>query len=442
MRRSFYILFALILLFAIVVIVWLFFFAGGGKGGLVTPPTNPFPESGPRKGFLFLTDMLKNEEPGQSETEVTKAEEQLLFKLWDKPVAGYGFADRQVLEQVASTTISGSTTVPSIQQIRATSSVILFVDRTTGYIHQYNPKTITTNQVTNTLVPGVYDALFFSNGTFVVFRVFDEKKGVVVSVLYRVPTTTQTSSSVPLEKITDLPDNIVSVSANKSGRQLSFVTKTPTGGALYVLNEDKTQPADPFPQSKWNITPLPLSEWTISYGGNILYMTPKASAFIPGYTLEAFSGKRLISNKTGLVSIASPNENLLLSSVWSTKGIASFVFDKQTGQTTNLSIKTIASKCVFKNTVPSLLCGVPTTIPFKKEGFPDDWYQGTVSFSDSLYNTHTDGQSYSIIDLGVEAGEKIDVTKPQLNHNDLLLLFTNKKDGALWLANLELLSGD
>jgi hypothetical protein len=442
MRRSFYIFFALILIFAIIVIVWLFFFAGGGRGGLVTPPTNPFPESGNKKGFLFLTDILKQDEPGQSETEVTLAEEQILFKLWDKPVAGYGFTDKQVLEQVASTTITGTTSVATIQQVRATSSVVLFVDRLTGYIHQYNLKTKSINQVSSTLVPGVQDALFFSNGAFVVYRVYEEKKNSVVSMLYRVPNTTETSASVSLEKIFDLPDGVVSLATNKSGKQVSFVVKTTTGGMLYVINEEKNDQINPFPQSKWSVVPLPLSEWNLSYGGNILYMTPKASAYVPGYTLEAFSGKRVISNKTGLVSTPSPDENTLISSMWSTKGLVSFLFNKKQGQTIALSIKTVASKCVFQKTYPSALCGVPKTLPFKKEGLPDDWYQGTASFSDSLYSVYPDGESYQIINLEREAGEIIDLEKPTTNQNDSILLFTNKVDGSLWLGNLGLLGGD
>lgn len=442
MRRSFYIIFAIVLVVAVIIIAWLFFFSNASKGGVVSQNPNPFPES-PEGSIFRLPRIFGDEEKdGGGSFEITPGEERVLVKIWDKPVAGYIFVERQILEQVASTTISGSTTLPAIEQVRATSSVLFFTDRVTGYIHQYDHKTGRVSQVSNTLVPGVYDATFLSNGRFVVYRTHDEGRGVVVSSLFRIPLTTSSSNPIGLEKLLDLPDNIVSLATNRSGRQLSFVIKTQTGGSLYVMTEDTNNTLDPFPPTRTTITRLPLYEWDLSYGGDVLYMTPKASAYTPGYTIEAFSGRRLVSGKTGLVSVASFDEKLVFSSMFAQAGLTSFFTNRTTGNTSVTPVKTIASKCVFESFSFFVFCGAPKLIPLKKQGLPDDWYQGTVSFSDSLHRVYPDGGSYEVINLKEEAGEDIDLLRPVVDSRGSSLVFTNKRNGHLWFVNIGLLSGD
>ena len=371
-----------------------------------------------------------------SQTEIIPGEEQLLTHVWNKPVAGHIFVDRPVLEQIASTTMVGSSSVPSISQVRATSTSLLFVDRTTGYIYEYLHKTLKTHQVSNSSIPGVHDATFFGNGSLVVFRFYDEDRGVIVSSLYKVPITAINADPTSLEKITNLPNNITSVSASTNGKFLSYLVKTELGSILYTARTDT-------PFFSPTQTTLPFSEWSLSYGGSVLYITQKASAFFPGYTVEAFTGRRIISDKTGLVSLGSPDEVNLIASMNSQKGVLSFLFNKKTGTTLVLPIKTIASKCAFEKSYPSIICGVPSLIPRSSYGMPDDWYQGSVTFSDTLYRVSNEGgEGTMIIDLKKEAGESIDSVKLNTSTSDSLLSFINKKDGSLWLANLELLSGD
>lgn len=442
MRRSFYIFFALILLFAIIVIIWLFFFSSSAPGRIVTEKPNPLPGSEDVSIFRLPKIFGDDEKEEGGSFEITPGEKQVLVRVWDKPVAGYSFVERQILEQVASTTVSGSTTIPAIEQVRATTSSLFFVDRMTGYVHQYDKKTGQVSQVTNTLVPGVYDALFLSNGRFVVYRSYDEKRGVVVSSLFRIPLTTLSSGPISMEKLADLPDNVVSIAVNRRGNQFAFITKTTSGGALYVSTEDQANSFDPFPQSKITAIPLPLYEWDLAYGGNTLYMTPKASAYIPGYTIEASSGRRIVSNRTGLVSIASPDGKQVFSTMFSQSGLVSFFTDTNTGNGGIVQMRTIASKCSFDGLSLYVLCGVPEKIPLKRLGYPDDWYQGVAQFSDFLYRTYPDGALIEVLNLKQEAGEEIDITKPITDSRSSLFVFTNKKKGDLWAVNLDLLSGD
>ena len=436
MRRSFYFLLAFVLIFTIAVIIYIFFFSKQGASLSPNNPSNPFGGASDRIIKVFIPQNNEERVGTSSQTEVVFVTDQLLTHVWDKPTAGHIFVDRPILEQVASTTLIGSSSLPSISQRRATSTSLLFVDRTTGYIYEYLYKALKLHQVSNTRVSGVYDAIFFGNGSLVVFRLYDEDRGFIISSLYKVPITAINADPTSLEKITDLPNNITSISASTNGRFLSYLVKTERGSTLYTVRTDT-------PSFSPTQTNLPFSEWTLSYGGSILYITQKASAFFPGYTVEAFTGRRIISDKTGLVSLGSSDEVNLVASMNSKKGILSFLFNKKTGTTTILPIKTIASKCVFEKSYPSVICGVPSLIPRSSYGMPDDWYQGSVTFSDTLYRFSNEGSGGGvIIDLKKETGENLDIIKLNTSTSDSFLSFINKKDGSLWLANLELLSGD
>lgn len=436
MRRSFYFLFAFVLVFAIGVIVYIFFFSKNTTPLNPNRPQDPLGRGGDIIRRIFIPNPNEGKVATSSETEIIPGEDQLLTHVWDKPTAGHVFVDRPVLEQVASTTQVGSSTVPSFSQVRATSTSLLFVDRTTGYIYEYHHKTLKTRQVSNSRIPGVYDATFFANGSFVVFRLYNEDKGVIVSSLYKIPITAVNADAIPLEKITDLPDNITSLAVSTNGKLLSYLVKTKTGSVLYTAQTDT-------PNLSTTATSLSFAEWTLFYGGNVLYITQKASAFFPGYTVEAFTGRRVISDKTGLVVTGSSDENNLIASMNSTKGIVSFLFNKRTGITSVLPVKTIASKCTFEKKYPSVVCGIPSLIPRSSYGMPDDWYQGSVTFSDSLYRISNEGTNgVMIVDLKKEAGENLDIIKLNTSSSDSFLSLINKKDGSLWFVNLELLSGD
>jgi hypothetical protein len=242
-----------------------------------------------------------------------------------------------------------------------------------------------------------------------------------------------TSDPTALGKITELPVNITSVSVNRLGTEISYLVKTDKGGLLYTLDQ----------KQKETVASLPFSDWGLIYGGNTLYIESKASAYVPGYIMDVYTGEGVISGRTGLVSTPSPSNRLFISSMFSKTGLLTFVFNKITGQTSVLPIKTIASKCTYEQKTDIAVCAVPKDAPQGVRGYPDDWYQGSVSFSDSLYLVSNDVTSdVPIIDISKEGKGDMDITKLVFNSDNSALSFTNKKDGTLWLVAMDILSGD
>ena len=126
--------------------------------------------------------------------------------------------------------------------------------------------------------------------------------------------------------------------------------------------------------------------------------------------------------------------------MWSSSGLLTFISSKKTGGLSTLPIKTLASKCVWMDTL-KVLCGVPSILTTGEEGLPDDWYQGSISFSDDLFLIDTkSGEASVLFSLTGELGNPFDIIHPQINKSSTSLLFTNKQNGSMWMVNLNMVN--
>lgn len=425
----------LVSVFAIAVMVWYFFFYSPKQAPTLQQPTptNPFPILGPRANFIFNTLGIQGNQTSSSTTEVTPASEQALIHIWEKPTAGNAFLPYFINTEVfATTTASGaSSTTPVVvikKLITSTSSRIAFVDRTTGYIYTYNKEKNLSYQVTNTTIPGVYDAYFYNGGKNILMRYLDTDNTTIVSITAQVPEIVDEMLPAPLTNIVLLPKNVSSVAVSASLQKISYIVPSQNGSTFYTITDKGQQ----------TIATSPFSEWLLSYGGEQLYATTKASAYIEGTTVQVPGFSKRIANKTGLLTNPS-QESTLLHSMWSQTGLVTFL--SKEGVVSVLPLKTLSSKCVWENTI-IIVCANPKEIPRKIEGLPDDWYQGRYSFSDSLaYINTTTNESFPLYSFPIAAGE-MDIT--HLRYDSLRddITFINRNDASLWLLKLSLIGGE
>ena len=102
------------------------------------------------------------------------------------------------------------------------------------------------------------------------------------------------------------------------------------------------------------------------------------------------------------------------------------------GAVSNSVIDTLADKCVYSATNPSLLyCGVPNNnLP---NTLPDSWHQGVTSFNDNIVEIDTSTRdTNTLFDPSGNRGIDIDFYNPIMSQDDRYLLFQNKKDLTLW----------
>ena len=90
-----------------------------------------------------------------------------------------------------------------------------------------------------------------------------------------------------------------------------------------------------------------------------------------------------------------------------------------------------AEKCAFKS-ISNVICADAVTPP--PAGYPDNWYQGTVTFKDSLWLIDTQNSSVSLLtDTEKASGRHIDITNVAVGDSGFGAYFTNKNDNTLWI---------
>ena len=435
------ILIGIVIFFVILVIVWYFFYAKPIIAPELGRPNNPLPVRTFPPRFQFLNNWRSNT-VSTSTTEITDPLTKPLIQVWNKPATGQTFIVDQILKEVLATTTvlrattttststaKGTSTVITIKKTeRATSTVLIFVDRVTGYIYGYLVETGNVYQISNTVLPGITDAYFFDNGKRVIMRYADYEKNTVTGLIANVPTVPQNGSALPLENIQYLTGEVTSVAINAKKDKVSYSVGTSNGSTIYTLN----------PKGPSVVASSPFKEWILSYGGDSLFVTSKPSAYVEGSTLSLPLFESEVVEKTGLMTLPSPTGSLL-NSMWGNKGLVTF-FVSPSG-TKVLPIATLVSKCVW-GLNNFLACAVPRTLTKTTEGLPDDWYQGRVAFNDDLVIVDTSSnEKYQLYTFSEEDGI-FDVAKITISKDNDLLSFNKHQDATLWLLNTNNIPGE
>ena len=409
--------------FSIIVLVWYFYYAKPAIAPSLSETNNPIPTSVEPSRFHFLTwgENVKS----TSTTEVTDPSKDPLVEIWNKGAVGQTFITVDVLKEVTATTTVGTSTVEIKKTVRASSTVVLFVDTVTGYVYGYPIETGEVYQISNTIVPGVYDAHFFNNGKNVVIQYVDSEKNQTGALVATLPSVPEGGGALPFISTTYLPSGVTSVAVNKRNDRVSYAVQTGSGTTFYTLS----------PSGTTVTASSPFREWQISYGGETLYATSKASAYIPGVTATLPSFDLVVDNRTGLLSLPS-NSGDIVSSMWSNQGLVTFLTNASGAHV--LPLTTLASKCAWGNN-DFLVCAKPRTLPKEVEGLPDDWYQGEAHFVDDIVQIDKNtGEVFPYYTFSQNDG-LFDVKNIVTSSSNDLLMFNNKTGGTLWLINTNLL---
>lgn len=415
-----------VLFFAVIIIIWYFFYAKPVIGKNVTETNNPVPVRIIPPRFQFLN--WGDEETSTSTTEITDPLSLPLVRIWDKPATGQAFVSQNILKEVVSTSTQGTTTVITRRTVRASSTLVVFVDRMTGYIYGYPIETGKPFQISNTVMPGIHDAYIFDDGKKVIMRYLDQEKNKIVGVVANIPSVQENEMPLPLTNMQYIASQVTSIATNFKKDKVSYLITTDSGSSIYTI----TAKGPTF------VTSSPFKEWTLSYGGDSLYVTTKPSAYVTGGTFSIPTFQPEITEKTGLIS--TPGEGgVLLSSMWSSQGTATFISNN--GDIKMTSSKTLAGKCAWGEK-KFLVCAVPKMLSKATEGLPDDWLQGRVSFSDDFFAVDsTTGDMYSLYTFKQDEGN-FDVININISPENTFFAFNKKQDASLWLLNTKLIESD
>ena len=325
-----------------------------------------------------------------------------LRHLTKTPVAGYDFVDS------------------------ANGFVIWYVDRSNGNIYQTATSTLETTKITNTTIPKVYEAFIGKGGSSVILRTLDES-GEKIQTFIGSPRASSTLSGIFTS------DTISALSLSPSKDSFFGMTGTVSGLGNFYSLAGKATSAFSHPLKKW------IPQW-VNSTSIIMTSAPSAKtqniAYILNTSTKAFT--KLLGPKNGLVVSSSPSATKVLYSENKGNQLAFGVYDTKTATETSISNETIPDKCAWsKKDTSTVYCGFPKNLA--SGAYPDDWYQGKVSFDDNIKALDVNTLQIKNIEnfeSGDKQGTEIDATNLMLSSNEKYLLFTNKNDLTLWMLEL------
>jgi len=297
---------------------------------------------------------------------------------------------------------------------------IRFVGRMNGHMYKMFLDTKIQEKISNSTIPGIYEAFFNNKADTVIYRYLSQEK--IISTFL---------ATLGAAKGEFLPQNISDLSISKDGTEYFYLTETSSGVTGVIGSFAGTQKNYVFnsPFTEW------LSQWT---NNKQLFLTTKASYGAEGSIFLLNSINKTITKVfggiSGLTTLVSPNSLNILYSESTETGPKLNSFNIARYSTKDLNSYGLPEKCVWSNDGINIYCAIPSVITGNQ--YPDIWYQGLVSFDDYFVKINTTTGERTTIASSVEE-TPVDGTHLFLNKGEDTLFFINKKDSTLWSLNIK-----
>lgn len=343
------------------------------------------------------------------------------------PITGGGTpagAFKPVLRQI--------TTVPTAGGIVFDSGgkpTVRYVERAKGNVYETDAASIKATRLSNTTVPQIYEALWNGTGQNVIARYLKDGDNIQT---FDAAVVSSGGGQGELRG-SFLSANIKNLVVSPSGNQIFYLIDTPSGTAGIAASFDGVK--------KVQIFNSPLHEWLATWPKeNAVAITSKAGAGSAGLMVfvDAGSGAQnvILSGVNGLTTLTNADLSKVLYSVSSQNSLSTKLLGVADKTSAPFVLTTLPEKCVWSQLSKNIVyCAVPETLP--SAAYPDDWYQGVVSFRDELWKIDTStGNSTFIMNLGDQSRLNFDAVNLSLNSKENYLLLTNKNDLTLWEVQL------
>lgn len=408
-RRKIIIIASVILILLLLVGAYWYF----AKKGVVPSPIGTFPgesgvTTGGTTGVTGGEGELSQFTPGKPLPR--------LYELHKTPVAGAGFFEYE--------TTAGHTVATR------------YIEKGLGYIFETPLSNYTESRIVNETRSRLSEALWGNNGKSLVVRFIDPSNDWIIKTRLVTIDSGFGSTQDNFSKTSEifLPDFIPFVATSDDHTDQLFYLENGEGAARgSVSTFTGTSVSKVFNAS--------FTEWLPQYPNqNLITLTTKPSASVLGYLYFVDLGTKVVtkilSGINGLTTLTSHDGKLILFSETIMGAPELSLYNRESGESKNLSLKTLPEKCAWGYLDPTIVyCAVPQMIP---EGtYPDQWYQGLVSFSDDLWKINTSTLSTEkIMTPGNFKAPALDIINLVLSSNDAYLLFRNKATDTPWVYQI------
>lgn len=335
------------------------------------------------------------------------------------------------LRKISTSPISGAIAIENSKGV-----IARYLEKATGHIYEAELfSNIEPNRISNTTIPKIYEALWTNNGEGLIIRYInpDNNSDDIKNLYLKLDQISELNATSTNTKGSFLPDNVDIALSPKQDRIFTL------GNTGEIFNGNISQ-TDGTKGS--NLFQSPFVEWLASWPEEgTITLTTKPSFQFDGLlyfvNTKTKTVTRILGGIAGLTTLTNNNGFVLYNEPSPNSDLPLSVLNTKTNENTSLTTSTLPEKCIWSKLEKNILyCAVPKNQP--TGNYPDDWYQGLISFNDYIEKIDIVSGNIDVIsDLEKESGIAIDATHLQLSPKEDYLIFTNKKDSSLWSLILE-----
>ncbi len=311
--------------------------------------------------------------------------------------------------------VKGATTTPSKVSVQ-------YLERESGNVFSYSATDKVLTRINNKTIPGLQSALWLPDGSSALVQYLS---GADFSTVNTYALASSSSAGFFLTQ------NLSGIAVSPT--QILTVVSSGLRSTVSLIHVDGTKATPAFT--------TPLNAVRVSFLGKNQYLAfskPSATLLGNAYVVNSLGRFSSIAGPlSGLTALGSPSGAWVLVSYTSnTSTLRTELVNAATGEVTALPIGTITDKCVWAADSSAVYCGVPMSPP-TSFAYPDDWYQGAVSFSDRIWKVNVASRyAEMVLDFSQANKGALDATALAVDPNGTTLVFVNKNDRSLWAYSL------
>jgi len=335
------------------------------------------------------------------------------------PIPTIPAGELKQLTQLTQKPISGATFISST----TTKQVVRYFEKATGHIYDIDIQKGESSRISNTTIPGIFDVHWLKNGEQAIIRYIENNEtGVEDAVRNFIITSISATSTRGIF----LSSDIKTVAASPKGDKIFYLS--PYDGLNFGIT------ATPDNKKQKQVLSIPFGEFLAYWPSDrAITLLTKPSAGAKGYFYKLDSTTsyfdKILGSISGLTALLSPDGENVIYSEGNSQVIKTYIYNIKENKSSPLALITMPDKCVWSKVKKEIIyCAVPASIPGGT--YPDDWYQGLISFSDRIWKIDISNGSTEII--SAENNQNFDFINPFLSKDENYIFFQDKKDGTLW----------
>lgn len=324
------------------------------------------------------------------------------------------------LVQITQKAVSGAT---------FTNGVVRYIEKATGNIYDISLEGSTSTKISSTAIGGIFEAHWSPDGKQAVVRYAEKNESGIEDVIRNFSITSIDAASMSAKGIFLLSSIKTMASSPKESKIFYLVSLDDTNLGITASFSDKSQR---------QVISTSFGEWLASWPSErVISLLTKPSGDVKGYLykLDPVSGsfEKVLGDINGLTALWSSDGAYVLYSESGYNDLKTSIYKTKDKGVSDFAIITLPEKCVWSKINKTIVyCAAPSPLPSAK--YPDDWYQGLISFKDHLWKIDVLKGTAEIIPFSAEMD--FDIINLFFNKNEDRLFFQNKYDGTLWSLRL------